>query len=100
MVPYLAWAGKNRDARIVLPPKEKDGESFQGPSAGFLLSVYKKTADQLHTVMTPQTRLNDYEKAQLFIGYLASFPKTEKNVEPSSESNNSDKQEEIEHDEH
>lgn len=83
MIPYLAWARKNREERIVTSRRGKDGETTEvnGPSAGYLLSVYEKAANLLHNhELTEQNRFNDYEKAQLFIGYLASFPKSEPKV--------------------
>ncbi|MGX8698342.1 MAG: hypothetical protein ACSW8F_00225 [bacterium] len=85
LMPYLAWATKNRDARII--QKDKEGNSHNGPSAGYLLTMYRKTADIIGSVMTPQTRFSDYEKAELFIGYLASFPKSEEK-DNTTENNN------------
>lgn len=80
MNPYITWAKSNKDARLQ-KEREQNGEktTIVGPSAGYLLYVYEKTANTLIPALKPSTRFNDYEKAQLFIGYLASFPKSERN---------------------
>jgi len=80
MTPYLSWAKMNRDKRITTSRKDKDGNQmeYQGPTAGYLLAVYNWLANQLKDVLTEQNRFNDHEKALLFIGYLASYPKTER----------------------
>lgn len=46
-----------------------------GPD-GFFLCM-EKIATQLFEVWSAETRFSDVEKAQLFIGYLAAFPKKE-----------------------
>ena len=76
MMPYLNWARTHKDAK--LPPRKKDGEVIEGsegPGAGYYLSIFCQIANSLKDVLTEQTRFSDAEKAQLFIGYLASFPK-------------------------
>ena len=80
MTPYLSWAKMNRDKRITTSRKDKDGNQmeYQGPTAGYYLAVYNRLANQLKEVLTEQNRFNDHEKALLFIGYLASYPKTER----------------------
>ena len=83
MNPYITWAKVNRDKRIVTSRKDKDGNDleYQGPTAGYLLSMYNRIANQLKNVLTEQNRFNDHEKALLFIGYLASYPKSERKDE-------------------
>ena len=80
MNPYITWAKTNKEKRITIKRKDKEGNetSYQGPAAGYLLSVYSRTADLLKTVLTGQSRFNDQEKALLFIGYLASFSRAER----------------------
>jgi hypothetical protein len=73
MNPYLNWANANKDARIT--EKREDGTGSFSPSAGYYLFIFRQIADQLAAVLREQTRFSDAEKAQLFIGYLASFPK-------------------------
>ncbi|MGN0482807.1 MAG: hypothetical protein ACI4HI_04550 [Lachnospiraceae bacterium] len=77
VMPYVAWATKNKEQKIVITKKNKDGEKveYKGPSAGYLLYLYEQIATKLANIMNPQTRFNDMEKAQMFIGYLANFPK-------------------------
>ena len=41
--------------------------------------------DKLQNSWAPQTRFSDEEKAQLFIGYLAAFPKKEQSEKNSKE---------------
>ncbi len=80
MNPYITWAKVNRDKRIAVSRKDKDGNDveYQGPTAGYLLAMYSRIANQLKDVLTEQNRFNDHEKALLFIGYLASYPKAER----------------------
>ncbi len=76
MIPYITWAKANRDKKL---EKRHDEEiEYFGPSAGYLLYVYEQIADALIPVLKDKQRFNDYEKAQMFIGYLAAFPKKEK----------------------
>ena len=44
----------------------------------YLLYVYEQIAGALLSVLKDKQRFNDYEKAQMFIGYLAALPKKEK----------------------
>lgn len=80
MIPYITWAKANREACIKKKLKNRQGEEIEyfGPSAGYLLYIYEQTADVLLSVLRNKQRFNDYEKAQMFIGYLAAFPKKEK----------------------
>lgn len=68
MNPYILWAKTYRTK--VIPKKEKEIRR-----AGRLISLYENTAAKLHAVWNAQTRFNDEEKAMLFFGYLASFPR-------------------------
>lgn len=68
--PYIAWAKTYRTKEI----SEKEKESWR---AGWLLSMYEKIATKLYAAWRSEARFNDEEKAQLFIGYLAAFPKKE-----------------------
>lgn len=68
--PYIVWAKQYRYKNV----NEKNKESWR---TGWYLSLFEETANKLNKVMTDSTRFNDYEKAQIFIGYMASFPKSE-----------------------
>lgn len=72
IVPYLAWAKQYRHKNIT-----KDGE--ESWRAGWYLRLFEETANQLIPTLSEKSRFSDFEKAQLFLGYLASFPK--KNTE-------------------
>lgn len=89
MRPYLAWAKTHKDKCIVRKRKKENGEieEWKEPKAGYYLSVFEKTADQISSVLTNRTRFNDSEKALLFIGYLASFPKMEHRINASTVEN-------------
>ncbi len=80
MIPYITWAKANREACIKRKLKNRQDEEMEyfGPSAGYLLYAYEQIADALLSVLKEKQRFNDYEKAQMFIGYLAAFPKKEK----------------------
>jgi hypothetical protein len=66
--PYIDWAKQYRTKNV----EEKGKESWL---AGWYLKLYEVTASRLQ--LEPVTRFNDFEKAQVFIGYLAAFPKKE-----------------------
>lgn len=69
MAPYIQWA---RSYRFQTPSNvEKDCEPWR---AKWLLGLYEKTMDAMQAVELP-THFQDTDKAQLFIGYLASLPK-------------------------
>lgn len=70
MNPYIIWAKSYRTKGI-------ETENIESWRAGWLLSLYEKIATQLFEVWSAETRFSDVEKAQLFIGYLAAFPKKE-----------------------
>lgn len=71
--PYLSWCKANRGENIGW--KDKNGEFHDGLTAAYYLHQYEVIADKLKNAFAPQTRFSDVEKAQLFIGYLASFEK-------------------------
>jgi hypothetical protein len=71
MAPYISWAKQYRS--------QKKDDSYR---AGWLLSLYTPIMTKLHSKLFDENiRFNDLEKAQLFIGYLAEFPKNEKDKE-------------------
>ena len=78
IMPYYAWAKSYRLKGITDVGKE----SWR---AGWLYRICEQTADKLQNSRTPQTRFSDEEKAQLFIGYLAAFPKKEQSQKNSEE---------------
>ena len=69
-IPYYSWAKSYRLKNIREPGKE----SWR---AGWLYGICEKIMGKLQENWTAQTRFSDEEKAQLFIGYLAAFPKKE-----------------------
>lgn len=71
IMPYYTWAKSYRTKGV----EEKGKESWR---ANWLYSTCETIMTKLRETWTPQTRFNDEEKAQLFIGYLAAFPKKEK----------------------
>ncbi|MDR1922604.1 MAG: hypothetical protein LBS31_12820 [Candidatus Adiutrix sp.] len=88
MNPYISWAKQHRTK----PDRKEDPEKgVKEPwRASRLLNLYEATAAKLHALLTAEpARFNDFEKAQVFIGYLAAFPKN-KNTTESKENNNED----------
>ena len=71
LAPYLGWARSHQDASYLI--HKDNGEGINSMSAGYYLYVLSNISERLSTVLTEQTRFDDTEKAQLFIGYLASF---------------------------
>lgn len=80
IMPYITWAKVNKEACIKKALKNGQNEiiEFSGPTAGYLLYLFEQTTSQMTAVLKEKDRFNDYEKAQMFIGYLAAFPKKEK----------------------
>ena len=85
MNPYILWAKTYRTKKA----NEKGKESWK---AGWLISLYENIATELFTAWSTQTRFNDEEKALLFIGYLASFPKKEQTAGGTGDINNNTKE--------
>ena len=75
MAPYLSWAKQYRT-------KNEDSSGL----AGWYLRIFEQIANKLATEYSVPMRWSDAQKAQLFIGYLASFPKQEKQDESNAES--------------
>ncbi len=81
MNPYLAWAKKYRHGNI----ETKGKESWR---ARWYLNLFEKTSTQLIPVLTEKTRFNDFEKSQLFLGYLASLSETNTTTAGENENDN------------
>lgn len=81
--PYLAWAKQYRTKGI----HEKDKESWR---AAWCINLFESIATKLcpyiNSSVESTLRFNDLEKAQLFIGYLAEFPRREKNEKDTQSS--------------
>ncbi len=71
MQPYIAWAKQYSYKGI----EDEGRESWR---ARWLLGLYGQLFDKIHAVMDKSTRFGDFEKAQLFIGFMASLPKPER----------------------
>ncbi|MEA1960310.1 MAG: hypothetical protein U9N81_03285 [Bacillota bacterium] len=73
MNPYITWAKQYRFKNI----EDEGKESWK---AAWYLKLFEDVANKLSLTMANSTRFSDFEKAQLFIGYLASFPKSERSA--------------------
>ena len=71
MNPYISWAKQYRTKNIT----EKGKESWK---AGWYLSLYEEVANKLNDSFTGSIKFDDFNRAEVFIGYLASFPKKDK----------------------
>lgn len=71
LMPYYAWAKSYRFKNC----NENGKESRR---AAWLIGMYENIMTKIGGNQINSTRFTDEEKAQLFIGYLASFPKKEK----------------------
>jgi hypothetical protein len=78
--PYLSWAKQYRTKNCLI----KGEESWK---AGWYLNLYGENADILKAKFgeAQNYRFNDIEKSQLFIGYLADFPKKSENPKSKAE---------------
>ena len=80
MIPYITWAKQYRTINSEFDGEElenKEKKGIESWRAQWYLSLYTRISDKLHQTLTMENSFNDYEKAQLFLGYLASFPKRE-----------------------
>lgn len=71
MNPFTSWAKQYRHQNIEIPNKE----SWR---AGWLLNLFEMLANKIIPQMDRAVRFGDFEKAKLYIGYMASLPKKEK----------------------
>jgi hypothetical protein len=90
--PYLAWA-KQYSNKNEKPGNNKGEEGNKNEPkpwmAGWYLRLYGKIASKMD--LTEAHRFNDLEKAQLFIGYLADFPKKQDEDAGTAEGMKTDK---------
>lgn len=87
MNPYIAWAKTCVLKGVKVTEKERE-------RVREYLSLYGNIAAQLKAVWSGQTRFNEEEKAQYFIGYLAELPK-QKEAEETRIENQSENSENI-----
>lgn len=85
MAPYMNWARSYQYQKV-------ETENCESWRARWLLGVCEKVSAALSEAWTPSVRFCDEEKAQLFMGYLASLPKLS-NTQPQTKN-----KEESEHD--
>lgn len=78
IMPYYTWAKSYRLQGIQL-------EGKKSRQAGRLYRLCEDITGKIKQNWTMQTRLNEEEKAQMFIGYLAAFPESEKNETKTEE---------------
>lgn len=71
MAPYVAWAKYYRT-------RNSNTEGQESWKAGWYVQLYEKIAGRIKGNIENYVHFTDTEKAQLFIGYLAAFPKKEK----------------------
>lgn len=71
MNPYITWAKQYRYMNIT----ETGKESWR---AKWILGIFEQLSNKVYPTMKEAVRFNDYEKAQLFIGYMASLPKRDR----------------------
>lgn len=86
--PYREWANQywfNKLNKDRTHNDANEDEEKQRRQAKRLLNLYKKLSDQIIPKMDKSIRFGDFEKAQLFIGYMASLPQTE-NTDEAAES--------------
>lgn len=86
MNPYISWAKVYRKKNI-------SGKEEEIRKAGELILLYENIATELFSAWSTQTRFNDEEKALLFLGYLANFPKREQTTDDTIETNNTETEE-------
>jgi len=81
MMPYIAWAKQYRTKGVKYDPNDERLKENKGKSSGlakYYLSLYESVASKLKSTLTLNIRFDDFEKAQVFLGYLAALPKEER----------------------
>jgi len=82
MQPYISWARRYSAIKV---PKSEIANGLVGWNLGIFEDICKKLAN----ILTESTRFNDYDKAQLFLGYLASYSnRDEVGTDQSTDSTN------------
>ncbi len=81
MNPYITWAKQYRYKGIT----KKGEESWR---AKWMLGLFEQLSNKIYPTMDEAIRFSDYEKAQLFIGYMASLPKRDTTDESGNTAEN------------
>jgi hypothetical protein len=84
MAPYISWAKQYRTKN-----EEKSG------LAGWYLSIYGPIAAKLNSLLKNNTQFSEFEKAQVFLGYIADLSKLEKREKESNSDKDSKNMEEL-----
>jgi hypothetical protein len=81
MAPYISWANQYRTRNVKYDPNDeklKENKDKSSGRAAHYKILYEDIAAKLAPVFTRDLRFDDFEKAQVFLGYLAASPKREK----------------------
>ncbi len=83
MMPYWTWAKSYQYRQLTDAEKAKEQQDdpngmLSTRRAGWLLYLYEGIVAQLRQSWSDTIRLNDAEKAQLLLGYLAALPRKKK----------------------
>jgi hypothetical protein len=77
MSPYISWAKQYRTKGIKYDPATNDNAGITSGRANNYLILYENIATKLAIKINKGQRFNEYEKAELFLGYLAVLPETD-----------------------
>jgi hypothetical protein len=86
MAPYIGWARHYQY-------KNNNIQNRESWRAKWLLRLFEQLSDKIQPQIRRELRFDDYQKAELFLGYMSSLPRTSKE-EVSIENNNVITQEE------
>ncbi|MDR2745230.1 MAG: hypothetical protein LBB66_08600, partial [Desulfovibrio sp.] len=92
MIPYLAWAKQYSQKKV----NDREEDEKERKLTGWHIAQYSRIADKLGATLDEKgktIRFDDFDKAQLFIGYLASFPK--KSTDGGANDENPEKKQEV-----
>ena len=73
MIPYLAWA---KSYRYKHPDNNNIEKEKHRRKVFWLVNLFESIASQLHEALTEDIRFTDFDKAQLFLGYLSALPQS------------------------
>lgn len=78
MNPYISWAKQYRSKNVISSEGNGVNKGKESWRAAWYFSLYESICNALCAELTESTRFNEFDKAQMFIGYLAAFPKKER----------------------
>lgn len=88
LLPYLAWAKRYSCPKI----EENKSVNNNVKLVGWYFWFYSELTGKLKESLAKDARFDEFEQAQVFLGYLAAFPKREKDSKSPAQNNTEEDQ--------